>query len=70
MERNVLWFSDGDTIHILVRHGIRIVRRYREECLGGDPAATRAQAAAKALEYALDYKIELRNVTETPAAID
>lgn len=70
MERNVLWYSDGGTFYILVRHGIRVVDRYREDGLGGDPVETRARAAAAALEFAMEYKIELRNVQESSAAID
>jgi hypothetical protein len=70
MERNVIWYSDDGTFHVLVRFGIRVVNRYREDGLGGDPAETRARAAAKAVELALQYNIELANVRETPAAVD
>jgi hypothetical protein len=37
--------AGGGTFYILVRHGIRIMRRYREDGLGGDAAETRPRAA-------------------------
>jgi hypothetical protein len=53
---------------LAVRHRIRVVSRYREDGLDG--AESRTRAGAKAIEVVLDFKVELRNVTETPAAID
>jgi len=70
MQRSVLWSSDDGGFVVLVRHGVHVVGLYRAEGLGGSPVEMRAQAAAKAIELALEHRIELRNVTESPAAMD
>ena len=64
MERNALWFADetGFTVHI--RHGIRVVHRYRSETGDLPPAEIRMQAAARAVEFALEYRVDLRQVSE------
>jgi hypothetical protein len=64
MDRNTLWHADetGYTVH--VRHGIRVVHRFRLETGDLPVAEIRMLAAARAVELALEYRIELRNVSE------
>jgi len=70
MEHTVCWYSDESSYFVLVRFGARIVTRYRAEALAESPAEMRVHALAKAIELALKLKIELRNVAETPGAVD
>ncbi|HMP08395.1 MAG TPA: hypothetical protein PJ982_18755 [Lacipirellulaceae bacterium] len=65
MERNVVWHADEAGFGVNVRHGIRVIQQYRAESLAGDaPAAIRQAAAAKAIELALEHRIELSCVRE------
>jgi hypothetical protein len=53
---------------VLVRYGIRVASRFMASELG-TPAEIRMRAAAKAVELALEHRIELSRVRETEAAI-
>ena len=66
MIHNVLWSADDTGYAVHVRFGIRTVRQFRAECLAGETLAeVRMQAAAKAVELALQYRIDLAQVRET-----
>jgi len=70
MEHTVWWYSDESSYVVFVRHGARIVTRFRAEAMAESPAEMREHARDKAIELALKFKIELRNVVETPHAVD
>ena len=70
MEHTVWWYSDESSCVVLVRHGARFVRRFCAESLAESPAEMREHARAKAIELTLKFKIEPRNVAETPSAVD
>jgi hypothetical protein len=69
MEHTVWWYSDESSYVVLVRHGARIVTRFRAEALAESHAEMREHARDKAIELALKFKIDLRNVAETPHAV-
>jgi hypothetical protein len=64
MERNALWHADEDGFAVVIRHGIRVVHRLRVETGNLPLAEVRMQAAARAVELALEYWIELANVRQ------
>ena len=65
MERTVVWFADdcGFTVH--VRYGSSVVDRFAVDTLTQPVASVRLQAAARAVELALEHRVGLANVRES-----
>jgi hypothetical protein len=67
---NVLWSADECGFRVAVRHGIRLIGGVREETLtGATLAEIRMQAAARAVELALQYRVPLTEVREAGEAV-
>jgi hypothetical protein len=69
MERKVIWFSDGDGYVVLVCHGIRVASRFVADELG-TATEIRQRAAAKAVELALEHRVDLTAVREVREPLD
>ena len=65
---SVEWSADAAGYHVLVCNRCRIVRKFSAACLEGESLAdVRMQAAARAVELALEYRVppaEVREVRE------
>jgi hypothetical protein len=64
MERNALWSADDGGFAVLI-----FVHRLRVETGNLPLAEIRMEAAARAVELALEYRIELANVREAGEAV-
>lgn len=57
--------ADDECVQVLVCNRCRVVVNFKAECLAGEPIAElRRQAAAKAVELALERRIPLNCVFE------
>jgi hypothetical protein len=64
----VWWSATEGSYQVLVCQRARIVHRFRSETLGSDSmAGARMQAAARAVELALEYRVPLASVIEERA---
>jgi hypothetical protein len=64
MRQSVVWFADdcGFTVH--VRYGHWVVDRFAVVAMTEPVASVRMQAAARAVELALEHRVGLANVRE------
>ena len=61
----VWWSASEGSYEVLVCQRARIVHRFRNEVLGSESLAeVRMQAAARAVELALEYRVPLSNVIQ------
>jgi hypothetical protein len=64
MECSVVWFADDCGLTVHVRYGDWVVDRFAAETLTEPVASVRMQAAARAVELALEHRVGLASVRE------